>query len=130
MTALPAYSVFNTAICPRCSERKPVADFSPRSSYCRPCKNQYDAARHAARRNGTWAPKHRSDYVRHSAPLKAVAPAAPEPFQPGPDGALRAAIYDYFRANGFTQLRAKTEALITELAKNKRVELAREGWIA
>lgn len=132
-----AHAVFATAICPRCSVRQPLEDFSPCSSYCRPCRRAYDAARLRAKRAGTWNPIHRDSYRRGPAPVEVRAPSpvvrverAPATPPPGADAALRDAIYDYFRAYGFTRLRTKTEALITELAKNKRVDLAREGWIA
>lgn len=124
-------ALFATSVCPTCRERKPLAEFSPCSCYCRPCKNAYDSARMRAKRAGTWGPDRRGTYVRQ--PLPEPILETPRPLLvpgPGDDDALRSAIHDYFRTYGFTRLRSTTEKLITDLARNRRVDLAREGWIA
>lgn len=128
-----AAAMFVTARCPRCAVRKPLSDFSPGTSACKPCRSAYVMDRRRAISAGAWAPNLDESYPRHTLAMErpVVEPAPMFPLPPaGADAALSAAIHDYFRAYGFTRLRTATEALITELAKNKRVDLAREGWIA
>lgn len=127
-----AAAMFVTALCPQCRETKPVGDFA--GSYCRVCKTTYDRNRLRAIRAGTWVPLKPGTYTR-CAPVLTPSEAAPAPTTyptppPGADTDLRNAIVDYFRAYGFTRLRTATEALIIDLSKAERIELAREGWIA
>jgi hypothetical protein len=114
--------------CPRCLVRQPLADFSPCSSYCRPCKRTYDRVRAQRLRSGTWQP-----YIKGNSlpppprPIPvAVVASSPADVESG----LRSAMAAFLRECGFTALRKTYVRLENELARSKRVELAREGWIA
>lgn len=97
--------------CPRCKLEKHAEAFTPVDCYCRACRGEI---------NTEYAQKRKLRYASQPA----ISPADT------PEHRLRVAMLAYMREFGFSRLRVTYTRLEGEIARSKRIELAREGWIA
>lgn len=134
MTA--AAQVFAEKHCPNCRRMKPVEAFRSHC-YCLECRAAYQRARHKAIREGSWKPKTRCEYTaqRASAVIRDAQPPEPPPplFPPVTEAAedrLRTLMLAFMAEFGFTALHVTYVKLEGEVARKRRMDVAREGWIA
>jgi hypothetical protein len=136
----PAF--FTERHCARCRRMKPVEEFRS-NGYCTACKSAYNAERNEALKAGKWKPKKVAERApplsyRGKPTAAGVAAGLPERPEPpaakvvvpfGADAALQAAMSAFMREHGFGALHATLARIESELARSKRAELFREGWI-
>jgi hypothetical protein len=115
-------------ICRQCRAMKSHEEIT-HGNMCRDCKCAYMRDRAAQVRAGTWAPT--PGKRRQPAPREVVrVDFTPPPVPISAGTTLKAAMVAFPERYGFSALNRETGVLLGQIARERRNEIAREGWIA